>query len=118
MRKEGQKVELVARHDTRAHCAPDRLSFAEFHSLKLMFKMEISKTRPVYNTVVFSSIFLSIAICFVTLIHVEIELHAHRQIVRVLTQQRNENIEQRENLRNKDIKSMTTMLHSASNKGE
>ena len=55
--------------------------------------MELSKSRPVSNTVVFSSIFFSVAVCFVALIHVEVELHAHRQMLRVLTQQREENLE-------------------------
>ena len=58
--------------------------------------MEIPKTHRVTNTVMFSLIeALSIAVCFVALIHVEIELHAHRQMLRVLTQPRDENIEPR-----------------------
>ena len=57
--------------------------------------MEISKRRPVSNTVMFSSIFFSVAVCFVALIHVEIELHTHRQMLQALNQQREENVEQR-----------------------
>ena len=54
--------------------------------------MEISKSRPVSNTVMFSSIFFSVAVCFEALIHVEIELHAHRQMLQALNQQRQENV--------------------------
>ena len=55
--------------------------------------MEKSKSRPVSNTVMFSSIFVSVCVCFVALIHVEIELHAHRQMLQALNQQRQENVE-------------------------
>ena len=57
--------------------------------------MEKSESRPVSNTVMFSSIFFSVAVCFVALIHVEIELHAHRQMLQALNQQRQENVEPR-----------------------
>ncbi|KAL9952573.1 hypothetical protein ACROYT_G039843 [Oculina patagonica] len=77
--------------------------------------MEISKTRPVSNTVVFSSIFLSV-ICFVGLIHVEIELHVHRQMLQVLNQQRVEKLELR-NTANDQNESVMKMPHSDSNKG-
>ena len=53
--------------------------------------MESSKTRPVSNTLAFSSIFLSLVICFVALVHVEVELHAHRQMLQALSQQRTDN---------------------------
>ncbi|KAJ7376488.1 Immunoglobulin C-2 Type [Desmophyllum pertusum] len=76
--------------------------------------MEISKTRPVSNTVVFSSIFLSV-ICFAGLIHVEIELHVHRQMFQALTQQRAENIEIR-NTAHDENESVMKMLHSDSEK--
>ena len=42
--------------------------------------MEVSKIRPVSSTVVFSSIFLSV-ICLSGLIHVEMELRVHRQML-------------------------------------
>jgi len=71
--------------------------------------------RPVSNTVVFSSIFLSVAVCFVALIHVEIELHAHRKMLQVLNQQREENLELLKSILEKTIDSM---LHSDSDKGE
>ena len=57
--------------------------------------MEKSKSRPVSNTVMFSSIFFSVAVCFVALIHVEIELQAHRKMLQALNQQRQENVEPR-----------------------
>ena len=50
--------------------------------------MKSSKTRQVSNTVAFSSIFLSLVVCFVALVHVEFELHAHRQMLQVLSQKR------------------------------
>ena len=56
--------------------------------------MEKSKTIPVSNTLVFSSLFLSV-ICFAGLIHVEIELHVHRQMLQVLSQPKEETIELR-----------------------
>lgn len=37
------------------------------------------------NTVAFSSLFLCVAVCFVGLIHVEFELYAHRQMLRIMT---------------------------------
>ena len=54
--------------------------------------MEPSKKGPVSNTLVFSLIALSFALCFVALVHVEIELHAHRKMLQVLTHQREENV--------------------------
>ncbi|KAL9952582.1 hypothetical protein ACROYT_G039853 [Oculina patagonica] len=77
--------------------------------------METSKKHPVYNTVMFSSIFLSV-ICFAGLIHVEIELHVHRQMLQVLNQQREEKFELR-NTANEENESVMKMLHSDSNKG-
>ena len=76
-----------------------------------------SKTRPASNTVMFSSIFLSVAVCFVALIHVEIELHAHRQMLQVLNQQRQENRGPRNAEREEKVDSVN-MLHSDSRKGE
>ena len=74
--------------------------------------MERSKIRPVSNTVVFS---LCFAVCFAALIHVEIELHAHRRMFQVLNQQREENIELLKSISEKTIDSM---LHGDSDKGE
>ena len=77
---------------------------------------EISKTRPVSNTVIFSSIFLSV-ICFAGLIHVEIELHVHRQMLHVLNQEREEKLELRKTA-NDGNEPVMKMLHSDLNKGE
>ena len=92
------------------------------YSLVLQSKtaiMDLSKTLPVSNTVVFSSIFVSVAICFVALIHVEVELHAHRQMLRVLTQQRDENIEPRNTAHDEAIDSGLNdmLLHGNPDKG-
>ena len=54
--------------------------------------MEKSKMTPVHNKLVFSSLFLFV-ICFAGLIHVEIELHAHRQILQALSQPKEEKVE-------------------------
>ena len=56
--------------------------------------MEVSKTRQVSSPVVLSSIFLSV-ICFAGLIHVEMELYVHRQMIQVLNQQTEEKLELR-----------------------
>ena len=48
--------------------------------------MEISKIRPCNIYVAFSIIFISFAVCFVALIHLECEVHAQRQMLQVLTQ--------------------------------
>ena len=73
-------------------------------------------TRSVSSTVVFSSIFLSV-ICLSGLIHVEIELHVHRQMLQALNQQREEKLELR-NTAHEDKESVMKMSHSESNKGE
>ena len=78
--------------------------------------MEISKARPVSNKVVFSSIFLSV-ICLSGLIHVEIELHVHRQMLQVLKQQREEKFELR-NTAHEDKEPVMKMLHSDMEKGK
>jgi len=74
--------------------------------------MERSKKRPVSNTVVFSLYF---AVCFVALIHVEIELHVHRKMLQVLNHQREGNIQLLNSMRDKTIDSL---LHSDWDKGE
>jgi len=72
--------------------------------------MEISKARPASNTVVFS---LCFAVCFVALIHVEIELHAHRQMLQVLTQQRGETFEPRNRIPEGTLNSVFKLLQDS-----
>ena len=74
--------------------------------------MERSKKRPISNTVMFS---LCFAVCFAALIHVEIELHAHRKMLQVLNQQREGKIQLLNSMHEKTVDSM---LHSDSDKGE
>ncbi|CAH3184247.1 unnamed protein product [Porites evermanni] len=62
-----------------------------------------TKKRPINNPLVFSSIVLSFAACFVALIHVEIELHSHRKMLQALTQQREEIIHSRGTVNDKSI---------------
>ena len=94
-----------------------RANKADFLSdLSWFLKMERSKKSPVSNTVMYSTVFLSFAACFVGLIHVKIELHAHRQMLRVLNQQRQENIELRATLYGETIDTPSQILHSDSRK--
>ena len=78
--------------------------------------MEKSKTPSVSNPVKFSSVIFLVcfAVCFVVLIHVEIELRAHRQMLQVLNQEREDNIELRKVLsrHEKRIDSVMKMLSS------
>ena len=53
--------------------------------------METSKARSVSNTIAFSSICLSI-VCFMALVRVEVELHAHRKMLHVLTHHKEGNV--------------------------
>ena len=55
--------------------------------------MEKSKTPP--DKLLSALLSVSLAVCLVALIHVEIELHAHRQTLKVLNQEREDNIELR-----------------------
>ena len=83
--------------------------------------MEKSKTRALSNSVMFPSIFsVALAVCFVALIHVEIELHTHREMLQVLTQQNEENHEIRStvNRHEETIGSLLKILHSDAGKGE
>ena len=83
--------------------------------------MKKSNTRPLSNTVMFPSIFsVALAVCFVALIHVEIELHTHRQMLPVITQQNEENLEIQStvNRHEETINSVLKMLHSDAEKGE
>ena len=68
--------------------------------------MESSKTRSVSNTLAFSSIFLSLVVCFVTLVHVEVELHAHRLMLQVLSHQRTDNFRPRKTVHDEPISSL------------
>ena len=83
--------------------------------------MEKSKTPQVSHPWQFSSVIFSVtlAICFVALIHVEIELHVHRQMLQVLNQQREDNIELRTVVdgHEKTIDSVLKMLQSGSPTG-
>lgn len=56
---------------------------------------KIPKPRPTSKTVMFSSIFFAIAVCFVALIHVEIVLRTHRHTLQVLSREREANAELR-----------------------
>ena len=53
--------------------------------------METSKKGSVSNTLAFSSIVLSI-VCFMALVQVEVELHAHRKMLQVLTHNKEGNV--------------------------
>ena len=77
--------------------------------------MEVSKIRPVSSTVVFSSIFLSV-ICLSGLIHVEMELRVHRQMLQVLNQQREDKLELRNTAVDEDG-SVIKILQSDKEKG-
>ena len=77
--------------------------------------MEKSKAKPVSNSLVFSSLFLSV-VCFVALIHVEIELHAHRQMLQVLNQPKEEKLKLK-NLANDEKPTEMNILYPYSNEG-
>ena len=62
-----------------------------------------AKKRPISKTLACSLVVFSFALCFVTLIHVEIELHAHRNMLQVLTLQREESIHSRRTVNDKLI---------------
>ena len=87
-------------------------------SLNLFFDCVVemeTKKCPINNPRVFSSIVFSFALCFVALIHVEIELHAQRKMLQVLTQQREESIHSRGTVKDKPI---VSALCSETGKGE
>ena len=73
--------------------------------------MEKSKTPQVFHPSQFSSAIFSVslAICFVALIHVEIELHVHRQMLQVLNQER-EDIIQLRNIVGRHEKTVDSVL--------
>ena len=70
--------------------------------------------RPGSKTLAFSSIFLSLVVCFVALVHVEVELHAHRQMLQVLSQQRADDFEPRKTVH----EPITSSFHSDSVEGK
>ena len=78
--------------------------------------MEKSKTPQVSHPSIFS---VTLAICFVALIHVEIELHVHRQMLQVLNQEKEDNIELRKvvDRHEKTIDSVLKMMQSVSPTG-
>ena len=83
--------------------------------------MEKSKTPKVSHPSQFSSAIFSVAlaICFVALIHVEIELYVHRQMLQVLNQEREDSIELRNvvDRHEKPIDSVLEMMQSGSPTG-
>ena len=83
--------------------------------------MEKSKTPQVSHPSQFSSAIFSVtlAICFVALIHVEIELHVHRQMLQVLNQEREDSTELRKvvDRHAKTIDSVLKMMQSGSATG-
>ena len=76
--------------------------------------METSKTRSVSNTLAFSSIVLSI-VFFTALVHVEVELHAHRKMLQVLTNRKEGSVAQGQTGNNELI---AFPSHVYSSKGE
>ena len=76
--------------------------------------METSKTRSVFNTLAFSSIVLSI-VCFMALVQVEVELHAHRKMLQVLTHNKEGNVSPSQTGNNELI---AFPRHGYSSKGE
>ena len=84
--------------------------------------MENSKTPPVSNPSKFSSAIFSIslAVFFVALIHVEIEMHAHRQMLQILNQEREDTNELRNIVvrQEETIDSVLKILLSGSPKGK
>ena len=77
--------------------------------------MESSKTRSVFNTLAFSSIVLSI-VCFMALVQVEVELHAHRKMLQVLTHNKEGNVSPSQTVNNGEL--IAFPRHGFSSKGE
>ena len=75
-----------------------------------------SKMNLVQNKLVFSSLFLFV-ICFAGLIHVEIELYAHRQMLQALSQPKEEKVELKDTANDEKTNEMI-MLFPYSHKGE
>ena len=76
--------------------------------------METSKKGSVSNTLAFSSIVLSI-VCFMALVQVEVELHAHRKMLQVLTHNKEANVSPSQTGNNELI---AFPRHGYSSKGE
>ena len=76
--------------------------------------METSKKGSVSNTLAFSSIVLSI-VCFMALVQVEVELHAHRKMLQVLTHNKEGNVSPSQTVNNELI---AFPRHGYSSKGE
>ena len=74
-----------------------------------------AKKRLTSATLACSVVIFSFALCFATFIHVEIELHAHRNMLQVSTQQREEGIRSRRTVNDKLIASA---LRSDNGKGQ
>ena len=76
--------------------------------------------RPVSNSVAFISIFFGFVVCFVTLIHVEIELYSHRQILNEMKQRRQESLVKRDSTAFDDGReeSVLKILQNDWNKGK
>lgn len=77
--------------------------------------MDKSKTLHASKAVTFSSLqVLSIAVCFVPLIHVQIKLYAHDQMLRALLEQKEENSDTARRIRgwkyNLKVKRMKNIL--------
>lgn len=53
---------------------------------------ETPKTHLICNNAKFLSLYFSVAVCFVALIHVELELHAQRHMLKALKQQGQESV--------------------------
>ena len=84
--------------------------------------MEAFKVRPVSNTVAFASIIFCFVVSFATLIHVELELHAHRRILDEFRQQekktwRGENLLKQVTARNEGKDSVLEILQSDLDEG-
>ena len=84
--------------------------------------MEKSKTLLVPNPSKFSSAIFSVslAVCFVALINVEIEMRAHRQMLQILNQERKDTNELRNIVvrQEETIESVLKILLSGSLKGK
>ena len=82
-------------------------------------RMETTKVRSNSKTVSVSMLqSLFIFVCFLALIHVELELHAHREILRVLTSQHSgENLVPRNIVSDETSQSTFTVTHNDLAKG-
>ena len=109
----------------RVPCDYIGLGLYSFHNTKTLLSRNLAKARgvmeksnmtPVHNKLVFSSLFLFV-ICFAGLIHVEIELYAHRQMLQALSQPKEEKVELK-NTANDEKTNEMIMLFPYSHLGE